>query len=658
MAEQRIPHQHRRLDNRPSHGLARRIVGLFGPYKLPVAAVGLLIVLSAGLGVVNPVLVKEVFDSALFPASGSPDLMLLWILAGVIAAIAVVGGLVSVVQSYLTGKVGQGVTGDLQEAVYGHLLGMSVNFLARTRTGEMQSRVSHDINGIEPVVASAFADSISSAAALIAVLVAMLFLSWEFTVVAMAMLPVFLLLSRWVGRRRREVMGQAQNSMAQVTAITEETLSMSGILLAKLFGRQHDELHHFRRHNEELSRFAIRQRMIAQSFYATVTAFLALSPALVYLAAGYLIFAGDASVASAGTIIAFTALQSRLYQPMERLLQVSVELQTSLALFDRIFGYLDLEQDITDAPDAISLQRGQVRGEVVFDSVRVESSRFSGRDSSASGGRPHPNPPPQGEGSGSSPSPQGEGSGGIPSLQGEGSGGSPSLQGEGTEGSPSPKGEGMVERQWALDGVTFRIRPGQLAAFVGPSGAGKTTIAALVPRLRDATDGSVSIDGIDVRRIRLADLSAAVGFVTQESFLLQATIEENLRYAKPDASDEDILAATKAASIHDRIMELPAGYATLVGERGFGLSIGERQRLSIARALLHEPRILILDEATSALDTASERLLQSALAPMVQGRTTLVIAHRLSTILAADVIFTVVGGRINDFGTHAELLER
>ena len=636
MAEQRIPHQHRRLDNRPSHGLARRIVGLFGPYKLPVAAVGLLIVLSAGLGVVNPVLVKEVFDSALFPASGSPDLMLLWILAGVIAAIAVVGGLVSVVQSYLTGKVGQGVTGDLQEAVYGHLLGMSVNFLARTRTGEMQSRVSHDINGIEPVVASAFADSISSAAALIAVLVAMLFLSWEFTVVAMAMLPVFLLLSRWVGRRRREVMGQAQNSMAQVTAITEETLSMSGILLAKLFGRQHDELHHFRRHNEELSRFAIRQRMIAQSFYATVTAFLALSPALVYLAAGYLIFAGDASVASAGTIIAFTALQSRLYQPMERLLQVSVELQTSLALFDRIFGYLDLEQDITDAPDAISLQRGQVRGEVAFDSVRVESSRFSGRDSSASGGRPHPNPPPEGEGSG----------------------GSPSLQGEGTEGSPNPQGEEMVERQWALDGVTFRIRPGQLAAFVGPSGAGKTTIAALVPRLRDTTDGSVSIDGIDVRRIRLADLSAAVGFVTQESFLLQATIEENLRYAKPDASEEDILAATKAASIHDRIMELPAGYATLVGERGFGLSIGERQRLSIARALLHEPRILILDEATSALDTASERLLQSALAPMVQGRTTLVIAHRLSTILAADVIFTVVGGRINDFGTHAELLER
>ena len=466
----------------------------------------------------------------------------------------------------------------------------------------MQSRVSHDINAIEPVVANTFADSVGSVVAPVAVVVAMLFLSWEFTVVAMAVLPVFFLLTRWVGRKRRQVLASAQSSMAQVTAVTEETLSLSGILLAKLFGRQHDELHHFRRHNDELSRFAVRQQMIAQSFYTAATAFLTLSPALVYLLAGYLLYTGGAEAATAGTVIAFTALQARLYQPVERLLQVSVELQSSVALFERIFGYLDLEQEITDAPGALPLERDKVEGEVAFDSVRVSSRSYHG-----------------------------------------------------SEGDLHEYGE---SRQWALDGVSFRIEPGQLAAFVGPSGAGKSTIAALVPRLYDATEGSVAIDGIDVRQIRLADLAATVGFVTQETFLFQTTIDENLRYGKPNATHDEIVAAARAAYIHDRIMELPAGYATSVGERGFGLSIGERQRLSIARALLHQPRILILDEATSALDTASERLLQSALTPLMQGRTTLVIAHRLSTILAADVIFVINAGRINDYGTHEELLGR
>ena len=596
------PHDHRQLDNRHRRGLARRIVGLLGPYKTPVAVVGLLIVLGSGLGVVNPILVKEVFDSALFPAEGELNLMLLWLLAGLMATIAVADGALSIVRTYLTSKVSQGVTGDLQEAVYDHLLGMSLSFLARTRTGEMQSRVSHDINAIEPVVANTFADSVGSVVALVAVVVAMLFLSWEFTVVAMAVLPVFFLLTRWVGRKRRQVLASAQSSMAQVTAVTEETLSLSGILLAKLFGRQHDELHHFRRHNDELSRFAVRQQMIAQSFYTAATAFLTLSPALVYLLAGYLLYTGGAEAATAGTVIAFTALQARLYQPVERLLQVSVELQSSVALFERIFGYLDLEQEITDAPGAVPLERDKVEGEVAFDSVRVSSRSYHG-----------------------------------------------------SEGDLHEHGE---SRQWALDGVSFRIEPGQLAAFVGPSGAGKSTIAALVPRLYDATEGSVAIDGIDVRQIRLADLAATVGFVTQETFLFQTTIDENLRYGKPEATHDEIVAAARAAYIHDRIMELPAGYATSVGERGFGLSIGERQRLSIARALLHEPRILILDEATSALDTASERLLQSALTPLMQGRTTLVIAHRLSTILAADVIFVINAGRINDYGTHEELLGR
>ncbi len=612
MAGSMQPHHHRQLSNQGRRGLARRVICLFSPYKLPVAIIGLLIAVNAALGVVNPVLIKEVFDSALFPAEGGLNVMLLWLLTGLMAAIAVAGAALNIAQTYLTSKVGQNVTGDLQEAVFAHLLGMSLSFLARTRTGEMQSRISHDINGIEPVVSHTLADSAASMAALIAVVVAMVFISWEFTLVAMAMLPVFFLLTRWVGRKRRDAMNSAQSSMAQVTAVTGETLSLSGILLAKLFGRQHDELHHFRRHNEDLSRFAVRQQMIAQSFYATATAFLTLSPALVYLLAGYLIYTGGAEAATAGTIIAFTALQAQLYRPVERLLQVSVDLQSSVALFERVFGYLDMEQEITDAPDAVPLERSKVRGEVEFDSVRVTGDSYHESDGESLPPGFHP---------------------------------------------PSQE-EGIEARRWALDGVSFRIEPGQLAAFVGPSGAGKTTIAALVPRLYDVTEGSVSIDGTDVRRIRLADLTDVVGFVTQESFLLQTSIEENLRYAKANASGEEIAEAAKAAYIHDRIMELPAGYGTVVGERGFGLSIGERKRLSIARALLHQPRILILDEATSGLDTASERLLQSALMPLVRGRTTLVIAHRLSTILAADVIFTVSGGRIHEYGTHAELLGR
>ena len=363
--------------NRQS-GLARRVVGLFRPYKAQVAAVGCLIFVTAGLGAVNPVLIKEVFDSALFPASGTPDLMLLWVLAGAMSAIAAVSAVMGVVQTYLTNKAGQDIMGDLQDAVYAHLQGMSLNFLARTHTGEMQSRVSNDIGGIRSVVTNTLADSVSSIVVLLTTIVAMLFLSWQFTLVAMAVLPFFFLLTRWVGHRRRKVMADAQRSMAQVTAVTEETLSISGIMLAKLFGRQHQELHHFRQHNQELSKLAVRQEMIANSFYTAATAFLALSPALVYLLAGYLIAQGGAGAATAGTIIAFTALQARLYHPVERLLQVSVELQSSSALFDRIFGYLDLEQEIVDAPGALPLEPGQVAGEVVFDSVRVNNWRRVG----------------------------------------------------------------------------------------------------------------------------------------------------------------------------------------------------------------------------------------------------------------------------------------
>ena len=580
-----------------------RIIGLFRPYWPRVALAGLLILLTAGLGALNPVLIKYVFDSALFPESGPPDLTLLWMLCAAMAVITVSSGALSMFQAYLTNNIGQDVMGDLQDAVYAHLQGMSLGFFTRTRTGELQSRVSNDVNGIHSAVTNTITDTVSSALILLSAVAAMAALSWQFTAVALALVPVFFLLTRWVGRWRREVMADAQRSMAQVTAVTQETLSPSGIMLAKLFGRQGRELAHFQRHNRELSRLSVRQQMIAHSFFTAATAFLNLSPALVYLLAGYLLErqSGGALV-TAGTIIAFTALQSRLYQPVERLLQVSVELQSSLALFERIFGYLDLKQEITDAPDAQRLPREQVAGEVVFDSVRVARS----------------NPQPLVE----------------------------------------PDDTGALNRPWVLDGVSFRVPPGQVAAFVGPSGAGKTTIAFLVPRLYDPTEGSVSIDGADVRRIRLADLMQFTGFVTQESYLFSGTIEQNLRYARPEASHGEIVAAAKAANIHHRIVEFPQGYGTVVGERGYQLSGGERQRLAIARVILHQPKVLILDEATSALDTASERQVQAALQPLMQGRTTLVIAHRLSTIMSASVIFVVYQGKIKERGTHQELLER
>jgi len=589
----------------PSSPIVRRTVRLFRPYRFQVVSVVVLILVTASIGVINPLLIKTVFDSALFPAGG-PDMQLLWILAAVMSSIAILNGIMGVVQTYMTNQVGQSVMRDLRDAVYAHLQGMSLGFFTSTRTGEIQSRVSNDVGGIQSVVTSTLTDTISNAVIFISTIVAMLILSWELTIVAVATVPFFFALTRVVGKKRRQVTSEAQRSMAEVTAITQETLSVSGIMLAKLFGRQTHEMANFHRHNQELSDLAVRQQMIGHSFFAVVMTFLSISPAFIYLLAGYLMLGGGSSMVTAGTIIAFTTLQSRLYFPVGRLLQVSVELQSSMALFERIYGYLDLKQGITDSPDARPLDVEQVSGGITFDSVRVNYARsYDGSDDDI-----------------------------IEQYLEEES------------------------RLWALDGVSLDIPPGQLAAFVGPSGAGKTTLAYLVPRLYDVTEGSVSIDGLDVRKIRQVDLAAVIGFVTQDSYLFHDTMEKNLLYARPEASRDEMIAAAKAAFIHDRIMEMPDGYDTVVGERGFRLSGGERQRLSIARVILHQPRVLILDEATSALDTASERYVQSALQPLMRDRTTMVIAHRLSTIIAADVIYVVDRGRIVDHGSHDELLER
>ena len=562
--------------------------------------VGLLILVTAGIGVVNPLLIRVVFDSALFPGSGGPNLNLLWVLGGVMAGITVVGGLLGILQTYLTNQVGQNVMRDLRDRLYRHLQRQPLSFFTDTRTGEIQSRVSNDVGGVQTVVTNTVSNTIANSVIFLSTLAAMFVLSWQLTLVAVGTVPVFAFLTGYVGRRRRKVTAQAQESMAEMSAITQETLSVSGITLSKLFGRQDREIQRFNQENRRLSDLTVRQQMTGQSFWAVMQIFFSVSPVVIYLLAGYLISGRGPEGITAGTIVAFTTLQSRLYFPIGTLLQVSVEIQSSLAFFERIFGYLDIVPKISDSPRAVDIRAEEAAGRVTFDSVRL---RY---DSEVE---------------------------------------------DGSNGSKPDE-----SHQWALDGVSFDVKPGRLVAFVGPSGAGKTTITYLISRLYDVTDGSVRIDGVDVRDIHLSSLANLIGYVTQESFLFHTSVRNNLLYGAPEATQEEMEAAARAAFIHDRIMDLPEGYDTVVGERGYRFSGGERQRLSIARVILHQPKILILDEATSALDISSERYIQAALEPLMKGRTTIAIAHRLSTIVAADVIYVIDRGRIVEQGTHQELL--
>ena len=574
--------------------LARRVARLFRPYRALISLIVVSILVTAGLGVANPVLIKVIFDHALFPCGAAcpPNPTLLWELVGFMVLIPTVSGAIGIGQTYLTNRVGQRVMQDLREALYLHLQGMSLRFFTGTRTGDIQSRLTNDVGGIQTVVTDTASTILSNVVILLSTLIAMVILSWQLTVLSLAMVPVFLVLTYRAGRARRVIAARAQESKAEISAITQETLSVSGILLTKVFGRQREEAARFSRENRRLADLAIHQEMIGRVLFAVVQIFFSSAPALVYLVAGFVILKSGPSGITPGTIVAFTTLQSRLFFPIGQMLQVSVEVQASLALFERIFDYLELPHDIVTPPGAPHLSTADVSGEVVLDSVRF---RY-------------------------------------------------------------PTSEGAENPDWALDGVTLEVKPGQLAAIVGPSGAGKTTISYLVPRLYDVTEGGVLIDGHDVRSVSLESLSNVIGMVTQETYLFHDTIRRNLMYGRPDATDDEMVAAARAAFIHDRIMELPAGYDTVVGERGYRMSGGEKQRLAIARVALKAPRILILDEATSALDTRSERLVQAALRPLMATRTTIAIAHRLSTILAADVIFVLDRGRVVEQGSHSDLL--
>ena len=588
----------------PRARLVNRIVRLFRPYRGRTALILVSILVTSGLGIVNPLLIQVVFDDALFPAGG-PDLGLLYVLVGVMIAIPIVSGVIGVGQTYLTNVVGNRVMQDLRDRLYAHLQSMPLAFFTGTRTGEIQSRLANDVGGVQTVVTSTASSILSNIVTVSSSLVAMIVLSWELTVVSLILVPLFVFLTWRVGRLRRAVTAETQESMAEMSAITQETLSVSGILLSKVFERRGDEIERYRRANERLAGLQVRQQMTGQGFFALVQAFFGITPAIIYLVAGIALDSGSGPAISAGTVVAFTTLQTRLFFPIIQLLRVSVEIQSSLAVFERVFEYLDLEPEIVDAPDALRLDPRSVRGEVALRDVTFQYPEASTAAAAAAT--------------------------------------------DGSDGRP---------RRRALDRLSLTIEPGQLAALVGPSGAGKTTISYLIPRLYDATSGAVEIDGTDVRKIRLASLAEIVGVVTQETYLFHASVRDNLLYARRDASQAELEAAARAALIHDRIMELDDGYDTLVGERGYRLSGGEKQRIAIARVVLKDPRILILDEATSALDTTSERLVQGALEPLMEGRTTLAIAHRLSTIFAADVIFVLDRGSLAERGTHAELLAR
>jgi ATP-binding cassette subfamily B protein len=622
----------------------RRVVASFKPYRNKVTAVGVLIVVTSALGVINPLLIKVIFDTALFPHSGQqilpPQLDRLYWLVGLMVAIPILSGLIGIAQTYLANVVGQRVMQDFRNSLYSHLQHMPLRFFTATRTGEIQSRLANDVGGVQSVVTDTASSILSNVVILISTLVAMLVLSWQLTVLSVFLTPLFVWLTYKVGKARQQVAASTQKSLADLSAITEETLSVSGILLSKAFGRQRHEIGRFREENQRLSDLEIRQQMIGRSFFAVVQIFFSITPALVYLVAGLVI--ADQPVASAtiqaGTIVAFTTLQSRLFFPIGQMLQVSVEVQSSMALFDRIFEYLDMPHEIVDSPSARESPKESVRGHIRFRHVffRYEPRRAEG---------------PVGEGDG----PLEGASDAVAEMGGGPESVSPS---DLATGLPAAAGNGQRGREWTLEDADLEIQPGQLAAVVGPSGAGKTTMTYLVPRMYDVNEGSVEIDGSDVREIKLASLGEIIGMVTQETYLFHTSVRTNLLYGKPGATQEQLEAAARAAFIHDRIMEMPDGYDTVVGERGYRMSGGEKQRLAIARVVLKDPRILILDEATSSLDTTSERLVQEALRPLMRGRTTIAIAHRLSTILAADVIFVLDQGQVVERGSHAELIEQ
>ena len=554
---------------------------LFKPYRKRLSGLLTLIFLSAGLGVISPFLLREIINTA-YPQHDTA--LLVELVAGMVA-LSVITSVIGVAQTWISNQVGQRVMHDLRAAVYAHLQRMSLAFFTRTRTGEVQSRIANDIGGIDSVVTSTATSIVQNVTTVVATIVAMFLLDWRLAVFSLILLPFFVWLTRRVGEERRRIQSVRQSRLADMSTLVEESLSVSGILLGKTMGRSPELVRRFGEESGELADLEVRARMAGRWRMATVQMSFAIMPALVYLFGG-LKFGSGGQVISIGTVVAFTTLQTRLLFPIQSLLSVGLEVQTSLALFGRIFEYLDLPVDIVERPDARSLSG--VRGDVLLRDVWF---RYA------------------------------------------------------------------PEAPWTLESIAAEIPAGTRTALVGETGSGKTTLAYLVARLYEPQRGCVSIDGVDIRDMTLASLAATVGLVSQETYLFHASIRENLRFACPEATDEQIEDAARAAQIHELISSLPEGYDTPVGERGYRFSGGEKQRMAIARTVLRNPPVLILDEATSALDNETERAVQQALDELSRGRTTIAIAHRLSTIRDADQILVLDSGRVVERGTHEELLE-
>ncbi len=554
----------------------RRVFGLFKAYRWRLSVVLALIGFSALLSIVSPFLVRDIFDEAL-PEN---DNRLLTILVLGLIGIAIFTGILGVFQTWLSNQVGQRVMHDLRTTVYRHLQRLSLAFFTRTRTGEVQSRIANDIGGVEGVVTSTATSIVSNVTTVIAAVVAMFLLDWRLAVFSLALIPLFVLLTRRVGNVRRRITTDRQRTMADISTLVEESLSVSGMLLGKTMGRTGELAERFQGESDRLANLEVKRVMAGRWMMASIQMSFAIMPALVYWFAGQSFIGG----VTLGTVVAFTTLQTRLFWPVGSLLNVQLDAQTSLALFDRVFEYLDQPVEIIEREDAIDLP--PCRGDVAFDDVWF---RY---------------------------------------------------------------GEGP----WTLEDISFDVPAGTTTALVGETGSGKTTIGYLVARLYDVDRGSVTIDGIDIRSATMASVARTIGVVSQETYLFHASIRENLRFAKPEATDDEIEEAARAARIHDLITTLPEGYDTMVGERGYRFSGGEKQRMAIARTILRNPPVLVLDEATSALDTQTERMVQEALDRLAENRTTIAIAHRLSTVRDADQILVLDKGRIVERGVHDELL--
>ncbi|MEV0479128.1 ABC transporter ATP-binding protein [Streptomyces sp. NPDC050508] len=560
----------------------RRILKLFKPYRARLTVVGLLVGAASLVTVATPFLLKETLDVAI--PQGRTGLLSLLALGMILSA--VLTSIFGVLQTLISTTVGQRVMHDLRTAVYGRLQRMSLAFFTRTRTGEVQSRIANDIGGMQATVTSTATSLVSNLTSVVATIIAMIALDWRLTVVSLLLLPVFVWISRRVGNERKKIATQRQKQMAEMAATVTESLSVSGILLGRTMGRSDSLTRSFSEESEGLVDLEVRSNMAGRWRMAVISIVMAAMPAVIYWTAGMTLHLGGPD-ASIGTIVAFVSLQQGLFRPAVSLLSTGVQIQTSLALFARIFEYLDLPIDITERDNPVHLDT--IKGEVRFEDVEFHYDDKSGP---------------------------------------------------------------------ILDGVDITVPAGNSLAIVGPTGAGKSTLGYLVPRLYDVTGGRVTLDGVDVRDLDFDTLARAVGVVSQETYLFHASVAENLRFAKPDATDEELYTAARAAQIHEHIAGLPDGYDTVVGERGHRFSGGEKQRLAIARTILRDPPVLILDEATSALDNRTEAAVQDAIDALSANRTTLTIAHRLSTIRSADQIVVLDSGHVAERGTHEELLEQ